>query len=386
MDKVVLGHQVTINNSDTLEKAFEGLVLSHLQDIGNSTSDAVDLSNLAEANKILRLYTTIYNKLPFPLCAIEEKIKYASIAQVMRYINNRIVNVKVLDMALIVGVNDKVALYMSGRRWKLIPTVGIEWEGYVDLIDFRSHCAYSEFEWAVRQLTNGKSTAGYYEVYMRELMNACKGSTREFQKQLQDIFKFGEMNKGMVTVQDNSIVDFLGSKQYRLHIYSDGEEKTGRKIQRIVITPGKADTSEIDEVQKIYGFEVLEEPIPTVLNDNDELEVSLGKVTKVEKPGLACLFENMLSDGIEYAPSVKYRGVAYKDTVLYSIEKHLYLAKLSEYVEPDIMSYNAEVVGAYDKYAYYIVRKVLPSGVIRSSLYQIDLSNMISELLTVEFE
>ena len=162
MIKKVRGKDVKITNLKTVEKAFEGIVISSRNTMVNGVTNGISLEGIECASSIIKEYFNIYEKLPFPLNSIEEKIKYACIAMILQYKIEEVLKFKVMENGLTVGYNATTGIHFFNTGWKLVNTEKVEWDDFVDIGEYRKHPSYTEYEWVVSCIIDGKGLNEYY--------------------------------------------------------------------------------------------------------------------------------------------------------------------------------------------------------------------------------
>ena len=371
MQKVVCGKVVNINNMGTIEKAFEGMVVSARNTMVNAIQNNLSLDGIEDASKILSVYYTVYNKLPFPLDCIEDEIKYASIAMIMQTITDEFLRFKVDDCGIIIKINETTGIYFSSKCWRLVNTQGIYWDDFVDMSKYNKHTAYKEYEWVIGKILAGQSLRNYYQEFMGELLWACGNNKSILRSELSRLLLIESIPRNILNIRENSILDFNKELEYTIDIYLAGEVDTGEsQFEFRVGKDGKADISENNKVQKIYDFEVYKKDVYVKNEAGVVRDKSINRMEIVDAPGFMCIFERLMIDGIENAYNKVFRGMIHGDTLVFSVDGALYKAKYSEYAEPEEIDYKVDIVGIQGPNVYYYKKEKLSSGVIKSTLYK----------------
>ena len=116
MKKLVNNKIVDIRNMELFEVAFESMALkkhtiSSIKDTFINDTESLDISN-----DCISIYNRVHKSLPFPLYAIEDNIKYASIATIIKDEISRPIKCWV-DNGLYIYLEDDRAIRFIGDTW-----------------------------------------------------------------------------------------------------------------------------------------------------------------------------------------------------------------------------------------------------------------------------
>lgn len=389
MNKSVLGKVASIDNIDVIEKAFEGMVIAsrNTNIMKNDIRSSIKLSGLEEAEGIIQMYFKIYNKLPFPLNSIEEKIKYSCIAMVIQSLMSEVLKFKVLDYGVVVKINESTGIYFSNDCWKLIYINGFEWDDYVDISIYSRHCAYKEYEWATSCLIDGRSLKGYYEKFMPSLWNACGHNKRVLKQQLAEILYITDVHKTVYNVRENCVLDSVKCKEYTIDIYMEGKVRTGNSENILRINSDNTYTTRVeDEVKVIYNFDVYEKDVIIDYDCGCENCRYIGKLNKVKMPGMMSIFEKLIADGIENTYNKTFRGAIVRNKLIFTFNGNLYETTVDRYSEPKLVGKHVDIAGVYRDCIYYYCKDRLESGVVKSTLYGYNCMSGDTWVCVISFE
>lgn len=383
MNKVILGQIVEINNMETVEKAFEGLIVASRATMNNDTQIGVSLSGIEDASGIIKCYYDIYNKLPFPLSSIEEKIKYACIAMAMQALTDDVLKFKVDDLGIIVKINSKTGIYFSNTSWKLVSIKGIKWDDFVDISLYSKHCSYREYEWALSQIVSGDNLRGYYERFMSGLYTACKGDKRLLREQLGNLLYMKGIPEEVFNIRENTILDAVNGKEYTIDIYMQGKVKTGKS--NYVITLGQGVREEAER-KIIYDFDIYCKDVIVGHQYGVENDRNIRKMSKVNMNGMMGVFEQLMSSGIENLYNKVYRGAIIRDNIILAVNGVLYTMGKNDYTEPEVFDTHSDLIGVSGNKVYYSRKTVLDSGVKRCTLCSYNSITKDKEIYAISFE
>ena len=115
MKKRVNGRTVDIKNIEIFEKAAGSLAINRTATSNTSDTSGIDSKNMGE---IVKLYTAFYKSLPYPLYAIDEDIKYSTIAT---FIKKRLVTPPKMwisnGLYVILDEESKIAVNFVNLTW-----------------------------------------------------------------------------------------------------------------------------------------------------------------------------------------------------------------------------------------------------------------------------
>lgn len=261
MRKIVNGTVVEIGNDvvDLFEKALEGNVTKRM--LANKVETAFD-SDIEEVQKVVYEYYKTYSKMPYPLYAIEEDIKYAAIANLMGIGLKKSIGyipfIEVEDGLLSVYCCSGYCVRLSSDTWK------IEHYEYaddsdadaVDLDEYSVSNLYRFFIWFCNSVTNGKDAKGFYAYAMPNLLKACGGKSLVVKWEIAKLLQFGEVpNK--VHIEDRSIYSIDSGETYKVDIFWDGEYSSSEKEKVLIIDLRDGGTmKEESDKRKVYKFDV----------------------------------------------------------------------------------------------------------------------------------
>ena len=386
MIKQVRGKDIRINNLKTIEKAFEGMVISSRNTMVNGVTKGISLEGLECASNVIKEYFNIYEKLPFPLNSIEEKIKYACIAMILQYKTEEVLKFKVMENGLTVGYNKNTGIHFFNTGWKLVNTEKVEWDDYVDIGEYRKHPSYTEYEWVVSCIIDGKGLNEYYKKFMSDLYDACKGNKSALRRELASILYIKDIPEDIHDIRENSILDVTENFEYTIDIFMEGKVRTGEDDYSIIFGANGFETKVSKAIEIIYNFEVYKKKVIVGHINGSENDSNIKRIAKVEMPGAISIFEKILTDGIENSYNKVYRGIKCGDNLVFSMNGNLYRTKASEYVEPELVKNYVDIVGAHNEMVYYYSKERLTSGVIKNTLYELNSATGETSVCLINFD
>ena len=386
MIKRVKGKDIRINNLKTVEKAFEGMVISSRNTMVNGVTKGISLEGIECASNVIKEYFNIYEKLPFPLNSIEEKIKYACIAMILQYKTEEVLKFKVMENGLTVGYNKNTGIHFFNTGWKLVNTEKVEWDDYVDIGEYRKHPSYTEYEWVVSCIIDGKGLNEYYKKFMSDLYDACKGNKSALRRELASILYIKDIPEDIHDIRENSILDVTENFEYTIDIFMEGKVRTGEDDYSIILGAKGFETKVSKAIEIIYNFEVYKKKVIVGHVNGSENDSNIKRIAKVEMPGAISIFEKILIDGIEHSYNKVYRGIKCGDNLVFSMNGNLYRTKASKYVEPELVKNYVDIVGAHNEMVYYYSKERLTSGVIKNTLYELNSTTGETSVCLINFD
>ncbi len=378
MIKKVNGKSVNISNIELFESAFEGLVLKRLA--ASYVTDTIS-SNTEKINTYISTYESIYKSLPFPLYCAELDVKHAAIGICIKDKLDEPLKMWV-DSALFIQVEDKKAIKFVGNSWALVSIQKAEKDNS-DIENYKDELGYKEFVWVVRQIMNGASLASFYNVFMKEFVDACNKDPMILKWELGRILEFGPI-PDRLNLKDNRLLDVNTKSEYFLDIYSTGKKKTNESELVLSIGGPNAGLRKQNKYIKTYDFELYEKKaIPEDIMDGGRVE----RLQKANMDGVVSIFETLYSKGLiqDGIDNVCYKGIIVDNTIMYNINGQIYVCTTDNYTKGTEIAKGTEIFGYENNFVYLLRKSRCESGVQKESIFAYNIKDGSIRLCKIQY-
>lgn len=381
MKKKVNGRTVDIKNIEVFEKAAEGMAVNR-----TATSTVYDTSDLDMklVEVYLNLYMTFYKSLPFPLYAIDEDVKYATIGCYIRK-KSKTTDKMWVNNGLYICIDEEngIALNFINSTWGIVKVDSIK-EDNTNLQDYTEYCGFDDLMWALSKVLKRQSTSSYYTEFMPEFIAACNNQAILLKWELSNILEFGRV-PSRYNYPLNRIVDLDKKSEYSLDIYVAGTRASKEKQHVWSLF----DDEEIEPVMKpkyvkTYGFDVYEK-----INAGEDVKVTPGfdKIKKCELFGTTSLFNTLcvIKNMDELNEFEDFRAFISDGSLVFIINNRVFVAKAYKFVEPKEVARGVELY-SYDRgIVYFIKTKNLGKGIKKETIYSYSLKDGNLRLCKIQF-
>jgi len=334
----------------------------------NSASSMVvgNLSNLASINKVIDMYIDVESRMVFPLGQIEDDIKYTAIAQYI--INEADEDCDRLLITVSDGINIKldsksvVKLQYGGWNIKEVENELVDKE--IDIAYYEGKNGYEEYAWVLERLLSKQSLDGYYIKFMGDFYASLGGDIDKVKAKVRGLLSKNKLLKSptlncLVNVE-NDVIDQLILTPTGI-IQTEDEVKTYEEVNGEVVLVSKPGS--------INGFD-----IRTVRYQDEELARTNDKTIEKFRVMDAIM---LLVGAIFNKDLYNARWVALTDgkIAVVNINNKIYATTYNEYTEPYIIHQNAKLIGLEDGLIYIENRHDIGYGVIKRSVYTMDIKN-----------
>lgn len=332
----------------------------------NSNVIMGDLPNLESINKVIGMYMDTENKMVFPLGQIEDDIKYTTIAQYM--INEAEEDCDKLLITVSDGINIKldsrtiIKLQYGGWNIKSVENELVDKE--IDIGYYEGKNGHAEYEWALERLLSKQSLDGYYIKFMGDFYDSLDGDIDKVKAKVRSLLGKNKALKSpilncLVNVE-NDVIDQLILTPTGI-IQTEGEVKTYEEVNGEVVLVSKPGS--------INGFD-----IRTVRYQDEELARTNDKTIEKFRVMDAIM---LLVGAIFNKDLYNARWVALTDgeIALVNINNKIYATTYNDYTDPYIIHQNAKLIGLEDGLIYIENRHDIGYGIIKRSVYTMDIKN-----------
>lgn len=378
MKKLVNGKVVNIENIQLFKLAAEGLALQNTAI--SSTGDGVEANiNSPLVRKYIKLYDIFFKSMPYPLYAIEDDIKYATLGCFVKTFINESNNIWV-DRGLHIKLDQTtgMTLRIVNNTWSIV-YIKENKEDNTSLELFKDKIGYAEYSWILKKIINKETTANFYEEFMPDFVKACNQQPMVLKWELENILTFG-MIPNRVEFKQNKILNIQDDEEYTLDIYCTGFADTGEKMQSWSLTESAGLMSTKKKQIKTYGYDAYSKPI----YGNSRTE---GKLSKCKLTGLQNLFMQLcgLKGALEMNTFPDFEGMVSDTNLVFTIDKRLYLTKSNRLMEPKDIAHGAELYNVEKNKIYFIKSKKINERISEDSLYSYNIPDGVVRLCKIGF-
>ncbi len=379
MKKLINGVVVDISREvmELFEKAAEGSITR--KQIMNKI-DLVLESDIGDVGYVIEAYYRSYAALPYPLYAVEDEIKYATIAANMqRMINDKfhyIIDLEVKDRIIRAHCEEGLYVDLASEHWaietaeddKLDPKV-------IDINDYKSDPLFKFFKWCDKNLKEKRNAAGFYAFALPGLLSACNNKPVIVRWEMAKLLQFADMPEE-ITVRDRCIHNNDTGSDYVLDAFWTGKYSSDVAERVMVIDCRPEHRHEEPKMttkrRKLYDFEVYE--------NNPEL----GRCPlQNSKQRFEPMFKTIIREASD-VPNASYFGIIDGDTVAFEINNKVYTGKLGgELSETGV---GVKLINVQGGKAY--IRKGMrkSSGATRESIYIYDIQEDVLKVCNIRYK
>ena len=215
MKKLVNGKVIDVDNIELFELAAEGLALQNTAT--SNTSDGLDgtIDSLL-VRKYIKQYDAFFKSMPYPLYAIEDDIKYATLGNFIKSLAKEKVTMWV-DRGLFIRVDGSTGMCIRivNNTWGI--TYSQEKTDNTSLEIYKNKVGYKEYSWLLKKIINKETTANFYKEFMPAFVEACNNQPMILKWELENILTFGSV-PCKTEFKQNKIINLQTDE---FHIISD---------------------------------------------------------------------------------------------------------------------------------------------------------------------
>lgn len=363
MKKLVNGKVINVDNIELFELAAEGLALQNTAI--STTSDGVEGTiNSPLIRKYIKQYDIFFKSMPYPLYAIEDDIKYATLGNFIKALaKEKIIMWVNKGLHIKLDKDTGMTLRIVNNTWSIVyVTDNITDNTSMDL--FKKSVGYVEYSWLLKKIINKETTANFYTEFMPDFVKACNSEPMVLKWELENILTFGTIpNK--TEFRQNKIINIQADEEYTLDIYFTGTVDSNEMVQSWSLSGDiqNIGTPRYKQI-KTYGFDTYAKP----LSDGGK---TAGKLEKCKINGMHNLFMELC--GIKNANEMnvfpEFEGIISDTNLVFTIEKRLFIAKSNRLVEPKDIAHGVELYTVENNKIYFIKSKKINEKISKDTLY-----------------
>lgn len=384
MRKLVNGKVIDVKNIKLFELAAEGCARRSTT-VSNTSDGIANNLNSSILQKIIQCYDIFFKAMPYPLYAIEDDIKYATLANFIKAIAGSNLHYWV-NGGLFIQVDEstQMTLHIVNNTWGIIYTKALDDNISLDL--FKNNVAYPDYTWLLNKILNRESfnSYSYYETFMPDFLKACNYNDVVIKWELDNILNFGNIPKKIELV-DNKIIDVTKNCEYTLDTFVTGKVESEDKVTTWDLSRAdRVGSLTSGKMIKTYGFDTYTKSLSAEAYRFSNIPE---KLTKTIVPGLQSLF--LVITGVKNAQERKnfppYRGFISDNNLIFSVDKCLYVTKSNVFTEAKEIARGIEIYGIDRNNIYFVKDKKITEHITRESLYSYNLSDGNIKICSIKF-
>lgn len=377
MKKLVNGKIINIDNIELFELAAEGLARQNTA--VSTTSDGIEANiNSPLIRKYIKQYDAFFKYMSYPLYAIEDDIKYATLGNFIKSLSKEKITMWV-DNGLHIKLDEEsgMTLRIVNNTWSIV-YVKEKRSDNTSMELFEKSVGYAEYSWLLNKIVNKENTANFYAEFMPEFIKACNNQPMIIKWELENILTFGTIPNRM-EFRQNKIINIDSEEEYSLDIYCTGTAETDEKIQTWSLTDGMEGGFRYKTI-KTYGFDAYAKPLIAGTQKND-------KIQKCSVNGLHNLFMQLcnIKNQNELTKFPTFEGAISGAHMAFTINKNLYITKSNRLTEPTDIAHNVELYTLEKNKVYFIKSKKIDDKINKESLYSYNITDGVVRLCKVVF-
>lgn len=379
MKKLINGTVVEIPQDviELFERASEGNITK--KKLLNRIDIALE-ENVGHMGDIIEAYYRSYAMLPYPLYAVEDEIKYATIAANMqRIIKDKLgflLEVEVLNNKLRVHSEEGYCLDIASENWAISEDNDRELDAKaITLGKYKGETLYRFFAWCDSELGKKKTTSGFYAYAVPGLLSACGNKPIIVKWEMAKLLQFAELPEPL-KLKDRHIINIETGTDFIMDCFWAGEIDNS-KVENIMVVdcrPGATGGYKTEtRSKKKYTFDVYE-------NNKENGRIRL----KSSKSTFEPIFKAITYRDIDSIDTVKYKGIINDGFVAVQVEDRIYTGKLGD--ELSETGIGVELIGMRNKRAY--IRKAVKknNGAVREAIYIYDIEKDVLKVCDIHYE
>lgn len=368
MKKVVNGKVVDIRNIELFEKAQESLAIKKTTISVTSDKIGKDVDSSKVGNYIY-LYNMFYKSMAYPLYAIEDDIKYATLGNFIKHIVGNEIKMWVDNgLYIVLDVDSMSVIHIVNDTWSIRNVDSIRKDN-TDMSNFVDNIGYAEYTWLLRKVKSKDKDINFYKEFMGDFLSACNNNNMVISWELENMLTFASI-PNQIDIEDNTILDISRNKKYTLDIYEDGSINTGEKVKSWALNgQGIRSSCESKRIKK-YSYDLYEK----VYNSDTET-VSKNKKCLKDFGDTTYSSVNQMFNllcGIKNARRAirfeKFRGYKIDNTLIFEVCGNIYL-DMCNGTEPTRIATQSELYSIKKNVVYFSRKTKVTESVNKVSIY-----------------
>lgn len=378
MKKLVNGQVVAIDNIELFELAAEGLTIKNTT-VSNTSEGIQGDINSAVVKNCIEQYDRFFRYLPFPLYSIERRIKYATLANLIRYFSKTPVEMWVTN-GLYIRVNRETGLTLRvvNGTWGVVYVKEVESDN-TSLDLYRDDVGYEQYAWVLNRIINRESTSDFYNVFLGDFVKACNGEKMVLKWELENILNFSTTPKEIKGLRDNVIINIDRNEEYTIDIFCKGAVETGKQIETWSLGANGAAVSKESKKIWAYDFEAYRKSLTLGVNE---------KMEHCDISGLHSMFMKLcgIKNGRNEQTFPIFRGIVYDCVLAFVVNKTLFVTRSNRLAQTEEVANGVELYAADSGKIYFKKTKKVSEAVNKNVIYSYNTRDQSIRLCKIYFD
>ena len=300
--------------------------------------------------------------MPYPLYAIESDIKYATLGNFIKGLAKEKIHIWVKNGLHIRLDNETgMTLRFINNTWSIIYDKSTH-EDNTSMELFKDCTGYKEYNWVLKKVINKESTSEFYKEFMPKFVEACNYQPMVMKWELENILTFSSI-PNRIEFKQNRIININSSEEYQIDIYCSGVAETDEVINTWSLDPNNLGSSTRKKSMKLYDFD-------TYIKNIEDTKTK-GKISKAGMIGLQTMFIELcnVKNGMELKEFPDFTGAIMDTSLVFVINKRLYIAKSNRLVEANDIAHGVELYTLEKGKVYFTKSKRINEKVSEDALY-----------------
>lgn len=377
MKKLVNGKVINVDNIELFELAAEGLALQSTTT--SATADGIEANiNSPLVRKYIKQYDVFFKYMPYPLYAIEDDIKYATLGNFIKSLAKEKVTMWV-DNGLFIKLDATtgMTLRIVNNTWSIVYKKEDRSDN-TSLELFEKSVGFKEYSWILKKIVNKENTSNFYSEFMSDFVKACNNQPMILKWELENMLTFSNI-PNRVEFKQNKIINLVADEEYLLDIFCTGTEETEEKVQTWSLMNDMSAGFRSKTI-KTYGFDSYAKPL------SDGAKTS-GKMEKCKLAGLNNLFMKLceIKNNNDFTTFPNFEGIVSDTDLVFTINRMLFITKSNRIKEPIDIAHGVELYSVENNKVYFIKSKKISEKISKDSLYSYNIADGAIRLCKIVF-
>ena len=325
MKKLINGQPLDIG-SDVIELFEKGLEGNVTKKMLQTKIDVKVEGSSDEIGEVVSEYYNAYIRFPYPLYAVEDDIKYATIAVQMQRRLPKLIKycpkVKVGGGKVKVFSDDGYCIELASDNWAIVMEhYDEDDDGKIDIDSYKDSALFRFYKWCLDKMEKSEQLSGFYNFAIPGLLTACNGKPMVVKWELAKLLQFNDV-PSQVSIPNRVFIDTSTGSEYMLDMFWEGKYKANPEVKTLVIDLRSDATEKFYDAndEKLYSFEVYDnnrERGRVVLKNSKRLFASIADVI-----GSVCNEKCLNVDRLEY------RGLISEGYIALQVADDIYTGRL----------------------------------------------------------
>jgi len=378
MKKLVNSKVIDIDNIELFELGAEGLAMQSTTI--SKTSDGIDQDiNSPIVQRYIKLYDIFLKSMPYPLYAIENDVKYATLANFIKQSVRDEIEIWVENGLFIKLEKDTgMSLHLINNTWSIEYIKQIK-EDNTDIELFKDSVGYNEYKWVLDKVSHRETTKNFYKEFMPKFIEACNEEPMVINWELKNILTFSSI-PNQIELKQNTIINIADDCEYSFDIFCNGTIETGEKALTWDFTGDDINSNIRNKVIRTYDFDSYIKKLTAGAKESD-------KMSKCNLIGLRNVFTQLcaIKNSNEMNKFPNFEGIIYDNYIAFTVDKRLYITKSNKLMEAIDIAHGVSIYSADSGKIYFIKSKQINQYISKDTIYSYTLKNGSIRMCKIQF-